>query len=284
MPPQKLSKEEHKWANDMARHLNLNFAEEGGEHEGAQQQQVPQSAPNDPWDELASMEKVTESLSANAELVKNQSAVFSPFKKAGQSARSGIAAARKDLKGRKQASAEARLVKIQENIASMEQLIAVAQSNHKGLEAQIPWVKEDLAQLAIELPVVDSLAVAKKIPSKKHKKFLSLDQEANSLVAEAEALCGNLQVDAANKILKKLNKTLQSYQKEVDWLHALPEVTGVGVSENPRVSKLDKLAAALMRKRLRNIKLSWSKLSRMRRRRRFLRLGTGRISLTLLKG
>ncbi|KZK91323.1 hypothetical protein PsAD46_01546 [Pseudovibrio sp. Ad46] len=236
MSPQTLNKQEHKWASDMARHLNLNFVEEV-------------NAPIDPGEELAALEKTAEYLFANTDLVKHQSAVFSPFKKAGQSARSGIASAKKDFKGRKTQNAQARITKVKENIASMEQLITVAKSNQIGLEAQLPWVKEDLAQLALELPIVDSLAIAKKIPSKKHKKFLSLDQEANGLISEAETLCANFQVDAANKILKKLNKTLQNYQKEVDWLHALPEVSGVGASENPHVSKLDKLAAALMRKK-----------------------------------
>lgn len=259
MPPQTLSKQEHKWASDMARHLNLTFAEEEGEQVGQHHQVDVVNAPTSLLEKLASMEKAADALNANTELIKNQSAVFSPFKKAGQSARSGIAAARKELKGRKPQNAEARLSKIQENVSSMEQLIAVAQSNHKGLEAQIPWVKEDLAQLAIELPVVDSLAIAKKIPSKKHKKFLSLDQEANGLISEAETLCENLQVDAANKVLKKLNKTLQAYQKEVDWLHDLPEVTGVGASESPRVSKLDKLAAAFMRKKAQEHKVEFVK-------------------------
>ncbi|KZK85060.1 hypothetical protein PsAD13_01594 [Pseudovibrio sp. Ad13] len=236
MSPQTLNKQEHKWASDMARHLNLNFVEEV-------------NAPIDPGEELAALEKTAEYLFANTDLVKHQSAVFLSFKKAGQSARSGIASAKKDFKGRKTQNAQARITKVKENIASMEQLITVAKSNQIGLEAQLPWVKEDLAQLALELPIVDSLAIAKKIPSKKHKKFLSLDQEASGLISEAETLCANFQVDAANKILKKLNKTLQSYQKEVDWLHALPEVTGVGASENPHVSKLDKLAAAFMRKK-----------------------------------
>ncbi|WP_108817913.1 hypothetical protein [Pseudovibrio sp. Alg231-02] len=248
MSPQTLNKQEHKWASDMARHLNLNFAEEGGDPGNEQQQAANVSSIEDPWETLAALERSTDELFANNNLVKNQSVIFAPFKKAGQSARSVVASAKKDLKGRKAQSANAKIAKIKENIASMEQLIAVAKSNHTALEGQIPWIREDYERLAAEIPIVDSLAIAKKIPSKKHKKFIGIDQEARSLLREAETSCENFQVDAANKLLKSLHKTLQNYQKEVDWLQTLPAVSGFGASETPHTSKRDKIAAAFHRK------------------------------------
>ncbi|WP_109315619.1 hypothetical protein [Pseudovibrio ascidiaceicola] len=246
MPLQSLSKEEHKWANDMARRLNLTFAEEDGEQVGAQQQ--PETVPTDSWQELEVMEKTAGALLANLDLVKKQSAVFSPFKKASQSARTGVVGARKDLKAHKEQNAQSKIAKIKENIASMEQLIAMAKSNHIALSGQIPWIREDYQRLAAEIPIVESLAIAKKIPSKKHKKFISLDQEANRLINDAEALCENQEVDAANKLIKALHKTLQSYQKEVDWLQTLPAVSGVGATDTTYTSKREKVAAAFHRK------------------------------------